>query len=79
MKDTLKYIDRLTNNQCPVNEMMQKVFLGTKRYLNLAESGIEKDELHYTDESKQALALIILALNEEQIVCIKECKTGRRG
>lgn len=56
---------------------MVKLLLVRKSVLNLKEHKSTWDEPSYKRESRQALALIYLNLEEEQVVHIQDSRTAR--
>lgn len=79
MTEALWYIDGLTGDDYPVWVVRMKALLISKGLWHLANPTTEEKEIDDRQISEQALALIILTLEEDQTVHIGERRTAREG
>lgn len=79
MTDALKYIALLSNDNYSAWEVRIKALLVKKGLWQFIGPTKDEDEQVDSEKFEQALALMILALGEDQMVFMEECMSARKG
>lgn len=77
MTDIIKLVDQLTSDNYAVWKIRMKALLVSKGLWTVIDPTVTDDETTDIDDDQKALALVILALGEDQMVHVEECTTAR--